>query len=197
MWTAWKQGRSLLADLGKRAAYGAMKEKTDGNASQAERLRTYRAMAQRISESELSTICGLCELHGKAWGPTFLVALSRLGTARERREMSKLAIREGWGLAEVQRRIKRNLGPQKDATRVGRKRHVNIMDKADILDQINSLCVGWIRFAAQLEQDDVEVGEKAGLELLPAKLRKQVAEVTKRIAALQKLAEKGVARVQG
>ena len=49
-----------------------------GNASVAEKLRKFRFLADRITESELDRICKLCETHRRSWGPTLLLELSRI-----------------------------------------------------------------------------------------------------------------------
>jgi len=187
---AWKLGRQLTERLGERAAYGAMKEAAGGDESTAEKFRKLRSMASRVTEKELRTVFELCELHGRRWGPSHLVALSRLAKANDRRRMAKIAIQDGWGLAEIQRRIRRMLGPQRDAARVGRKMQVDLTDEAEIVDQINSLCVGWMRFAGQLQDADVEGDVKIGLALLPKKIREQFVEVAELATDLQMRAEK-------
>ena len=98
MRAAWELGRDLVERLGMRADYGSMLAEADFNLSQAEKLRKYRGMANRISEQELNRICKLCVANGRAWGPTYLVTLSRLGTPAERRRMAKMAIAECWGI---------------------------------------------------------------------------------------------------
>lgn len=189
MWEAWELGCELLDDLGDHAPYWAMQERSGGDESAAEKLRKYRAMARRITEAELGVICELTGLHGKAWGPTHLVALSRLTRVADRRKLAKKAIREHWGLAELQRQVKRQLGPIKDPTKVGRKLDLDLTDEAAILDQIQSLCLSWIRLAAQLQQEPNGNEEKLGLELLPKKLREQFMKASTLIAELQKRVE--------
>ena len=189
MWEAWQLGHELLEELGERSTYGAMKERAADNPSLAEKLRKYRAMANVMTEAELETICELCEQHGKAWGPTFLVALGRLPRVRDRRKLAKQAIRNGWGLDELQRRIRREIGPQRDAKLVGRKRQVDLMSETAILEQIQGLCLSWIRLNTQLQQTS-DRPAKAGLALLPKKLREEFTEVATLIAELQQRAEK-------
>lgn len=189
MWAAWTLGRELLDELGDRAGYREMQKRAGGDDSAAEKMRKYRGMARRITREELGDICELTHLHGKAWGPTHLVALSRLTRVADRRKMAKTAIREGWGLAELERRVRRQLGPMKDPMTVGRKRELDLTDEAEILEQIQKLCLSWIRLAAQLQDDEILPGEKVGLELLPKKLRQQFLEVSKSVAELKKQAE--------
>ena len=186
MWEAWELGRELLDELGDHAGYGKMSDRAGEDESQAEKLRKLRSMARRITRAELGTICELTAMHGKAWGPTHLVALSRLPRVADRRKLAKTAIREHWGLTELQRQVKRQLGPMNDPTKVGRKRDLDMTDEAAILDQIQGLCLSWIRLAAQLQQDDIESADKIGLELLPNKLREQFLEASTLIAELQK-----------
>jgi len=194
MWAAFDLGEELCKELGMRSEYGAMRNLTGGDASQSEKMRKYRAMAKRITHSELGDICELTQLHGKAWGPTHLVALSRLTKVSERRKIAKVALREGWGLAELQRRIRRLLGPQKDATVVGRKRHIDLMSETDILEQINALCLSWIRLNTQLQQTE-DLPGKLGLELLPMKLREQFIEASTLIVKLRQRIAKRSSRV--
>lgn len=190
MWAAWELGRQLIEQLGTRAPYGAMKETVGGDESKAEKYRKLRSMASRVTEKELATLFELTELHGKRWGPSHLVAVSRLRKASDRRRIAKMAIQDGWGLAKIQRRIRRMLGPQRDAARVGRKMQVDLTDEAEIVDQINSLCVGWMRFAGQLQGGHIQGGVKVGSALLPRRIRDQFAEVTEMIAKLQQRAER-------
>ena len=194
MWTALNLGVELRKELGLRSDYGAMKAKTKGDESQAEKMRKYRAMATRITRSELKDISELTQLHGKALGPTHLVALSRLTKVGERRKIAKVAIREGWGLAELQRRMRRQLGPQKDATVVGRKRQIDLMSETAILEQISGLCLSWIRLNTQLQQTE-DLPGKSGLSLLPQKLREQFTEASILIAKLQQRTDKRIERV--
>lgn len=196
MWAAFDLGKELRKELGMRSDYGAMRDLTDGDASQSEKMRKYRAMAKRITHSELGDICELTQLHGKAWGPTHLVALSRLTKVAERRKIAKVALKEGWGLAELQRRIRRQLGPQKDSKVVGRKRQIDLKSEADILEQINGLCLSWIRLNMQLQHTE-DLPGKNGLELMPKKLREQFTEAATLIAELQQRTEKRMQRVMG
>jgi hypothetical protein len=197
MWAAWELGRHLIDQLGMHASYGAMKEFAGGDESTAERYRKLRSTANRITQDELSTIFELCELHGKAWGPTYLVALGRLSTVRERRQMARDAIQAGWGLAEFQRRVRRKLGTEKDGARVGRKRQLDLMDEGEILEEVSRHCEGWIRLAALLQSDDADVLGKVGLELLPKKLREQFMEIAVMVIELQQRTEWRLDRVRG
>jgi len=196
MWAAWELGRQLIEQLGMHASYGAMKEFAGEDVSTAERYRKLRGMANRITKDELSDIIELCTLHGKAWGPTYLVALGRLRSVRDRRQMAEKAIRAGWGLAEFQRRVRRKLGTAKDATRVGRKRQLDVTDEEEILEDVSRLCQSWTRLAAQLQPSEVEVQPKAGLKLLPKKVREQFTEVTEMVTELQQRAKRRLDRVR-
>ena len=102
MRAAWELGRDLVERLGMRTDYGSMLAEADFNLSQAEKLRKYRGMANRISEQELNRICKLCAANRRAWGPTYLVTLSRLensGGASPR--WRKSAIEERWGTSRA------------------------------------------------------------------------------------------------
>jgi len=196
MWEAWELGRELLDELGDHAGYRQMQNRAGEDESQAEKLRKLRSMARRITKAELGTICKLTEMHDKAWGPTHLVALSRLTRVADRRKMAKRAIREHWGLAELQRQVKRQLGPIKDPTKVGRKRDLDLTDEAAILDQIQGLCLSWIRLAAQLQQEPIGDADKLGLALLPKKLREQFLEASTLIAELQRRSENRLSKMR-
>ena len=195
MWAAFTLGKELRNELGMRSDYGAMRDLTDGDASQSEKMRKYRGMSKRITQAELGDICELTQLHGKAWGPTHLVALSRLTKVGERRKIAKAAISEGWGLAELQRRIRRQIGPQKNATVVGRKRQIDLNSEADILEQINGLCLSWIRLNTQL-QHTTDIPGKHGLAMLPKKLREKFLEAATLIAKLQQSTEQRLQRIR-
>ena len=71
------------------------------------------------------------------------------------------------------------------------------MEEADILDQVNRLCQGWIRLAAQLQPGDVELQSKAGLKLLPKKLREDFENVTEMVTELQQRAGRRLDRMRG
>ncbi|QDU59564.1 hypothetical protein Pan216_03940 [Planctomycetes bacterium Pan216] len=185
MWDAWKQGRELIGEVGMFAGYGAMKEVADGNASIAERLRKYRAMANRISEKELGTICERCRASSRAWGPTFLVELSRLPGRRERNDVAKSAIRDRWGVAELKRRVRLMLDPRKVSTRVGRNRRLDWTSEAEILHEIKRLCVTWIRFKSELEQTDSKQMPIAGSRRLTKPVREEFLTISDHLDRLR------------
>ncbi|QDT64771.1 hypothetical protein [Calycomorphotria hydatis] len=136
---AWEEGHRILETVGLRASYRDMMTVSGENASKAEQMRKYRAMANRIPETELGTIGKLCIQHGKAWGPTHLVTLSRLTRSAERRALAKTAIRERWGHTELKRQIRRMLGPVSNERHRGRKRMLDVNDQEQVLDQIRGL----------------------------------------------------------
>ncbi|QGJ69938.1 Hypothetical protein PBC10988_16270 [Planctomycetales bacterium 10988] len=181
---AWELGRDLLDQLGMKANYGAMKSAASGEISTAEKYRKYRSMANRITEKELEAICKMCEKENKIWGPTFLVELSRLRTSKDRRQLAKNAIREGWGLIEFKRQIRLMIGPGSVSSRVGRKRKVDWTDEAEILDELAQMCHGWTRFAAEI-QVNTSTENNSGLELLTKSLRERFEEASEQILDLQ------------
>ena len=79
------------------------------------------------------------------------------------------------------------LGPGKDARRIGRKRQIDWSDEPEILDEMNRLCVAWIRFATELEANTI--GPQAGVKLLTPGLAKRCAEVAQLMAKLQRRVE--------
>lgn len=190
---AWQTGRELLEELGKHSGYGAMKEKVRGNASEATRMRNYRGMARRITESELNNIVELCELHGRAWGPTFLVELGRVKKAADRRQLAEAAIQNHWGLTEFTRQIRLQFGqkPLKKqaktqiASRTGRKRRLDWQDEAEILDELSQLCLGLLRFGQDLRANAQAIGLQQELGLLPKTLREQFQQAAELVAELQ------------
>lgn len=198
MWRAWQTGREVLEELGKRSDYGAMKERVRGNASEATRMRNYRGMARRITESELSDIVALCELHGRAWGPSFLVALGRVKKAADRRQLAETAIQNHWGLTEFRRQIRLQFGQEPVKKRAktliadctGRKRRLDWMDEAEILDELSQLCLGLLRFSQDLRENAEAIGLRQELGLLPRTLRQQFQQAGELVAELQMRAER-------
>lgn len=185
MQEAWEQGQKLYQDLGGRSGYGSMKKRSGGNVSQADKMRKYRAMARRITQKELKTICKLCLQHGKPWGPTYLVTLSRLNSEADRRKLAEKALQDDWGLSELQHQVRRSIGPVRDSRVVGRKWRGDLTSEAAILDRISRLCVSWIRLNDLLEASS-KLSNKEGLALLPEKLRERFTDVSERIANLER-----------
>lgn len=189
---AWQDGRELVERFDARATYGAMKELSGGDKSTAQRHWTYRKMASRITQNELEAICELTLRHGKCWGPTFLVTLSRVETRQERWKLAKIAIEEQMGLIEFQRLVRLRLPPQNTArrtTRVGRKRRLNWQDEAAILDEMCQLCLSWLHFHEDLRASP-SPEQRPGLEFLPSKLRKHIGQAAAMMAELQTHAKK-------
>ena len=182
----WQKGRSLADKLGMHAEYGAMKAFAKSNASTAEKFRKLRGMAQRITEKELKVICRLCSEHKRAWGTSFIVEISRLKDAGERKEVAAKAIEGAWGLKELKGYVRQRLGPKRDRLLVGRKLSVNWRDKAAITTEMATLCTSWIRFAAQLKANSREAKPKAGWDLLEKKLQQQF---SKTLAGVKRLAD--------
>lgn len=75
-----------------------MKDLSGGDTSKAERLRKLRFMASRITETEIEEICELCLEEACAWGPHFVIELSRLPKQRERNRAIKLAFERWLGI---------------------------------------------------------------------------------------------------
>jgi len=206
MWAAWRLGKEVQEALSERADYGAMKEMSCDNASEAEKLRTYRAMARRVSEKELSDICAMCEKHGKKWGPTFIVALARITKATDRRRVAESVIRKRLGLREVNRQIRiaiarkdvRNVTSsaaepakqnRKKATRVGRKRGLDWTSEAEIMDEIREMCLTWERFQEDLMANTGD-DPPGGTKMVSDKVLRMLGETMKQIHALRKQMER-------
>ena len=60
---------------------------------------------------------------------------------------------------------------------MGRKRQVDLLSEIAILEQIAKLCLSWVHFNNQLKGAAGEKSEKAGLAVLPAELRRWVADI--------------------
>jgi len=176
MRAAWQEGRGLLDRLGRSASHGAMQQASGENVSEAERLRKLRNMASQMTEKEVEAICERCTKAGRAWGPQYLVHISRIPTAAERRKLVTRALKERWALIVLKRQI-RIMATQEGSTLprqhsgVGRRRKLDWSDPAEIADQIQRMC------RTAQEVDDWR-------DLLPAEVRSEYERATKLIAKM-------------
>jgi len=184
MMTAWQEGRGLLDRLGPRAASGAMIEESGQDLSEAERLRKLRAMASRMTEIEVKEICRRCKHAGRAWGPQFLVALCRLPKRAERGKVVTVALKEGWGLKELKRRIRVALSQSGTPARskrlsAGRRRKIDWSIPHEIADEVEGMANSWLHLRDEMEAAAFEQDVDDYLELLPDHLRRHFQKLTK------------------
>lgn len=184
MMAAWQEGRELLDRLGPRAKSGTMLEASGQDLSEAERLRKRRAVASRLTEKEVQEICDRCEKYSRPWGPQYLVALSRLPKASERRKIVTLALQEGWGLKELQRRIRVELAQSGTPARrnrlgAGRRRKIDWTNPNEIADEIERMATSWLHFSEELEAAAIEQETDNHLDLLPEHLRHHFPQVNR------------------
>ncbi len=190
---AWELGTELIDELGMFSGYGAMRDRAKGDNSLAEKYRKYRGMADCLSEKELRDICDLCEKEEKGWGPTFLVELSRITTSRGRKQMAKKAIQHRWGLIEFKRQIRLIIGSGAGTVnRVGRKRLLDWKNKAEVLDQLSQICLGWTHFSEDLQTNTLP--HEPGLNPIPPRLQKEFLHVSQQVAQLHRRIVQTMAR---
>jgi len=189
MKAAWQEGQELLDRLGSSASYGAMQKASGENASEAERLRKLRNMADRMTEKEVNGICDRCTKAGRAWGPQYLVNLSRIPTQQERSKLVTRALKERWALIELKRQI-RIIATQEGSTLrkqhsgVGRRRKLDWTDQAAITDQIQRMCRTWNHFHRELKDASEAQGVKDWRNLVPEQVRTEYESVTDLIAKM-------------
>ena len=153
MLAAWKLGREVTNEIGMRSGYGAMRDKTNGDISEAEKLRKYRAMSDRITEKELEQIASWCVQHRTAWGPTHLCELRRVRLKRDRQKIALESIRNAYGLIELKRAIRllnRSNGMNANPAGVGRKRLLDWSRPAAVLDETQRICDRFLAFTSDL-----------------------------------------------
>lgn len=187
---AWKEGQRVSKLLGERARFGAMKAISGDDASEAERLRKLRFMASRITETEIEDICEQCLEEARAWGPQFVIELSRLPRQRERKRAVKQALGAGWGLIAFKRHIRLRLAelgiaPRQKRHKVGRRRKIAWSNPAEIADELERLCTSFLRFQDELERVARESDVENWHDLLPKQYQKSFPGITKLIAKVQ------------
>ncbi len=199
---AWELGTELIDELGMFSEYGAMRDRAKKDHSLAEKYRKYRGMADRLTEKELRDICDLCEKEEKGWGPTFLVELSRITTARQRRQVAKKAIQHRWGLIEFKRQIRLKISPKikcdktNTFSRVGHKRHLDWTCETEILDELSQTCNGWIHLVNDIEANSHSQTALSGMALLPKGLQNDILEMSKLVSKLKSSAGKRLSKLQ-
>lgn len=166
-----------------------MADASEENASEAERIRKLRTVGLRLTEREVKDICKRCEKADRAWGPQYLVTLSRLPNASERKKMVASALREGMGLKEVKRSVRVRLSEMGTPARqnrrgAGRRRKIDWSSAAEIGDEIERMAVSWIHLSNELQLAAKERDMEDPLSLLPSHLRREFQGIVERATQL-------------
>jgi hypothetical protein len=189
MLAAWKQGVALSSADGKRPNMVAIRQASGGSASEAERLRKYRAMSQRITEPELRRITAWCLEFERAWGPTFLCVLSRIGQKKIRQRIAKDAIEQRLGLVELKRMVRIEKGSpdsiKSPTTRVGRRRSLDWTQPTNVLDEIHQVCRVFLTFANDIRRVTEERPKNSAVVKLLLKMKPRVDKAEEAIKRLQ------------
>jgi len=189
MRAARKRGNEISKTLGPWSGFRAMQTESGGSASEAEKLRKYRAMSTRIGEDELKQITKWCIDHKRAWGPTLLCELSRIPEKVDRERIAKNAIEKRLGLVDLKRMVRLEIGPLGDIDsekpRVGRKRKLDWKVAANIKDEIHQVCRVFLTFANDIYIENSKKGKRSSGKTLLERIIPHIKTTEAAIRALQ------------
>lgn len=165
--------------------------KGDANkaASEAEKLRKYRAMSTRIKEEDLNQIFNWCRESNRAWGPTLLCELSSIPGTTARMRIAKHAIKHRMGLVDLKRMVRLKKGSpnsiRSKTARVGRKRTLDWSDPKIVADEIRQVCRLFLTFANDMHREHAKKGKSPDVKKYFRRIMQHIKTTEAAIRALQ------------